>query len=484
MNYQNENNGFYHYSGDPYQQEQERARQEGSGSHYEPSYQEPAYQQPPYQQSAQSGYSYNKGPEPPKKKRRWAKITAAVLAGVLLCGAAFGVGYAAKNVFGGAGNAAGGGHISDSTTIHYSDRQGVEVQPTIVTGLEELSYTELYASNVNSTVSINVSTTQNIFGQTTQSASAGSGFIITDDGYIVTNYHVINGGTTVKVTTYDGTEYDAVVIGGEEEYDIAVVKIQAEGLTPVVIGDSSTLQVGNEVAAIGNPLGELTFSLSEGIVSCVNRLINVDGTPFNMIQTTAAVNSGNSGGPLFNRYGEVIGIVSAKYSSSNSGASVEGLGFAIPINDVISMIEDIMSNGYVTNKPFIGIVPGTFEQSMIPNSVVSEGVYVYSVESGTAAEKAGILAGDIIVSIDGKKIASVEDLNAVKKGYSAGDTVSVEYYRSNEKHTVSLTFDITPEDNTTVQQPQQPQQQPQQQYPGNYNPWDFFDYYFGNGFGW
>jgi len=357
----------------------------------------------------------------------------------------------------------------------------VEVQPTIVTGSKELSYTELYATNVNSCVSINVSTTHNIFGQTTQSASAGSGFIITPDGYIVTNYHVINGGTTVKITTYDGTEYDATVIGGEEDYDIAVVKIEAEGLTPVVIGDSSTLQVGNDVAAIGNPLGELTFSMSEGIVSCVDRLINVDGTPFNMIQTTAAVNNGNSGGPLFNRYGEVIGIVSAKYSSSSSGANVEGLGFAIPINDVIAMIEDIMSNGYVTNKPFIGIVPGTFEQSMIPNSVVSKGVYVYSVEKGSAAEKAGILAGDIIVSVGGKAVASVEDLNAAKKSYSAGDTVTVEFYRSNEKHTVPLTFDVTPED-TTVEQPQQ---QPQQQQPsggyGYYNPWDFFDYYFGSG---
>jgi len=480
MSYQDENNGFYHYSGDPYKMEQDGARQEPQrdSSGYEPSYQQPSYQQ---------SYSYQT--QQPKKKGRWKKITAAVLAGVLLCGAAFGVGFAAKNVFDGDDKigSVGSNKVSGSTTIFYSDREGVEVQPAIVTGLKELSYTELYASNVNSCVSINVSTTQNIFGQTTQSASAGSGFIITADGYIVTNYHVINGGTTVKVTTYDGTEYDATVIGGEEEYDIAVVKIEAENLTPVVVGDSSTLQVGNEVAAIGNPLGELTFSMSEGIVSCVDRLINVDGTPFNMIQTTAAVNSGNSGGPLFNKYGEVIGIVSAKYSSSSSGASVEGLGFAIPINDVIAMIEDIMSNGYVTNKPFIGIVPGTFEQSMIPNSVVSEGVYVYSVEKGTAAEKAGILAGDIIVSIDGKEITSVEDLNAVKKSYSAGDTVTVEYYRSNEKHTTSLTFDVTPED-TTVQQPQQPQQQYPQQNPNNgggyYDPWDFFDYYFGNGFGW
>ena len=469
MNYPNDNNGFYHYSGDPYKQE--RTHQEGSSAPYEPPYQEPVYCQP--------SPSYSTPPEKSGKKRRLAKITAAVFAGLLLCGVAFGVGYAAKNVFGG-NNSADAPSGDNTTTIHYSDRQGVEVHPTIVTGMKELSYTQLYASNVNSCVSINVSTTHNIFGQTTQSASAGSGFIITADGYIVTNYHVINGGTTVKVTTYDGTEYDATVIGGEEEYDIAVVKINAENLTPVVIGDSSSLQVGNEVAAIGNPLGELTFSLSEGIVSCVNRLINVDGTPFNMIQTTAAVNSGNSGGPLFNKYGEVIGIVSAKYSSSSSGASVEGLGFAIPINDVIALIEDIMANGHATNRPYFGIVPGTFEQSMIPSSVVSKGVYIYSVEKDTAAEHAGLLAGDIIVSIDGKAVSSVEDLNAMKKSYSAGDTVTIEYYRSNEKHSTSLTFDAAPEDTTT--------QQPQQQVPGNgygsYDPWDFFEYYFGNGFGW
>ena len=423
--------------------------------------------------------------QPRKKKRRWVKVTAVVLSAVLLCGAAFGVGYAAKNVFGGDDSQASDAAGSNTTTIYYSDREGVKVTPTTVTGLQELSYTQLYASNVGSCVSINVSTTQNVFGQTAQVASSGSGFIITPDGYIVTNYHVINGGTTVEVTTYDGTTYTAAVIGGDEEYDIAVLKITAENLTPVVIGDSSTLQVGNEVAAIGNPLGELTFSMSEGIISCVDRLINVDGTPFNMIQTTAAVNSGNSGGPLFNKYGEVIGIVSAKYTSSGSGDSVEGLGFAIPINDVIAMIEDIMANGYVANKPYLGITAGTFDINMIPNCVVSEGVYIYSVEANSAASKAGLLAGDIIVSVDGKAVATMNDLTALKKDYSSGDTVTIEYYRSNQRYTTELTFDRTPQDTGADEQPetQQPQQNPNSGY-GYYDPWSFFDYYFGSDFGW
>ena len=205
-------------------------------------------------------------------------------------------------------------------------------------------------------VSINITATSdpNFFGQTTQTAGAGSGFILTPDGYIVTNYHVVGDADTVKVTLYNGDSYDAQYIGGDEDYDIAVIKIEATDLPNVTLGNSDSLNVGDHVLAIGNPLGELTFSMSEGIASSVNRAIDVDGTPFNMIQVTAAINPGNSGGPLFNEYGEVVGIVSAKYSSYAS-QSVEGLGFAIPINDVAAMIQDIMTNGYVSNKAYLGI---------------------------------------------------------------------------------------------------------------------------------
>jgi serine protease Do len=220
----------------------------------------------------------------------------------------------------------------------------------------------------------------------------------------------------------------------------------------------------------------------------VDRLINVDGTPFNMIQTTAAVNSGNSGGPLFNRYGEVIGIVSAKYSSSSSGASVEGLGFAIPINDVIAMIEDIMTNGYVTNKPYLGITPGSMTKEMAAQYRydVTSGVFIYSVEKGYAAERAGLQMGDVIVKVDDKKIADVDDLNMAKKAYSAGDTAVITYYRQNEEMTVEITWDAVPEDQQATGQTQQPaQNQGGNQYGGGYysDPFSFFDYFFGNPFG-
>ena len=408
-------------------------------------------------------------PEPPKKKRRAGKILALSLAGVLAAGGIFGVGFAAKSVF--------DRQHAPSTNIYYSTREPVTVEQVKVDGSRELSFTELYAANVNSCVSINVSTTRNIFGQTTRTASAGSGFIITEDGYIVTNCHVVSGGGTVQVTLYDGTTYNGTVVGSDEEYDIAVVKIDATGLQPVVIGDSSALQVGNDVAAIGNPLGELTFSMSEGIVSCVDRLINVEGTPFNMIQVTAAVNSGNSGGPLFNRYGEVVGIVSAKYSTSSNGTSVEGLGFAIPINDVAVMIQDIITNGYVSNKPYLGVTAGTFTAQMIPNSVVSEGAYLYSVEPDSAAAKAGLLAGDIITKVGDTAIATYDDLASAKKNYRAGDSAIIEYYRANQRYTTRLTFDPLPAESTVPSQ--QPVQQPTQG-GGYFDPWQYFNDYFNS----
>ncbi len=410
-----------------------------------------------------------------RKSHRGLKVTAIALCGVLIFGGVFGLGYAAQDLI--------RSLSGKETNIYVSDREPVEVTPVAVDGKTEMSYTELYASNVNSCVSINVSETTNIFGQQAQvAASSGSGFIISKDGYIVTNYHVINGGTSVKVTLYDGTTYDAEIIGGDEEFDIAVLKISADKeLTPVVIGSSSDLQVGDDIAVIGNPLGELTFSMSEGIVSTTNRLINVDGTPFNMIQITAAVNSGNSGGPLFNMYGEVVGIVSAKLSSSSSSeASVEGLGFAIPIDDVQSMITDIIANGYVTNKPYLGIVGGTFNSNYVPNSAVSEGVYVYSVEEGGAADKAGIKAGDVITKIGDEAIASLDDITTLRKSYVSGDTVTVEFYRNNEKMTAELTFGSMPEQDETTETSSNPQQQlpSQGQY---YDPYDFFNDFFGSG---
>ena len=399
------------------------------------------------------------------KKRRGLKITAIVLAGVVALGGAFGIGYAARNIF-----------PAQQADIYVSNRQPVEVNTVAVDGKTLMSYSELYKANVNSCVSINASETQNIFGQeATVMASSGSGFIITQDGYIATNYHVINGSNHVSVTLYDGTTYDAEVVGGDEDYDIAVLKIDAENLTPVVIGDSSELNVGDDIAVIGNPLGELTFSMSEGIVSCVDREINVEGTPFDMIQITAAVNSGNSGGPLFNIYGEVVGIVSAKYSTSSNGTSVEGLGFAIPINDVLSMIEDIIENGQVTTRPYMGV--SVSNASYHPETGVSAGAYIEEVVAGGPAEAAGLQVGDVITMIDSTLITSSSDLTSAVggKSYSAGESATITFVRDGQVQTAELTFGSTTEaENTSAETNQSQQNQ-------DYNDMmdEFFDEYFG-----
>ena len=408
----------------------------------------------------------------PKKRGTAKRIVALVLCGAVLLTGAFGAGWHFSR----------GGEQDNDTEISVTERPKVDLTTVKVTGSEKLSFAEIYAANVDSCVSINVSSTgYNFFGQAVQSASSGSGFIITDDGYIVTNYHVISGGTEVSVTLNNGTTYQAQVIGGEEDYDIAVLKVDPgeTKLKSVVLGQSENLLVGEDIVAIGNPLGELTFSLSEGIVSCMNREINVDGTPFNMIQITAAVNSGNSGGPLFNTYGEVVGIVSAKYSSSSSGASVEGLGFAIPIDDVLYMIRDIMEHGQVTTRPYLGIMAAYDSQS--ERSGVRSGVYIESVVEGGPAEAADLRAGDVITMIGTTTIADRSDISSLSKDYRTGDTVTVTYVRGGEVHTTTLTFGSTldaPE--TTSQQ----NQQNQQGYPGyDYgyggNLDDFFDFYFG-----
>ena len=401
--------------------------------------------------------------------RTWVKVTALVLACAVVGGAA-GYGGAAL---------AGGSTSGGKTTINESDRTATAVQIKKVDGQTKMQPAEVYASTVNSTVSINCSSqSTNIFGQTTQSASSGSGFIISQDGYIVTNYHVINGASSVKVTLYNGNTYDATVIGGDSDYDVAVLKINAAGLTPVTLGNSADVNVGDSVLAIGNPLGELTFSMSGGYVSSCNRAINVDGTPFNMIQVDCSINPGNSGGPLMNLYGEVVGIVSAKYSSY-SDTTVEGIGFAIPISDVQTIITDIMENGQVTDKAYMAIKAGSMTEQMAAqyNIDVTKGVFVYAVEKGGAGEKAGLQLGDVITKLNDTDITSMSDLSMAKKSYKAGDTVTLTVWRGGQEITLSLTFDQQPQ-TTGTEGDSSNQNQGQQDSYG-----DLYDYFFGRGNG-
>ena len=389
--------------------------------------------------------------------------------------------------FGIKGGAAGGGAVwaasryggGNESEINVSSRPATQVSLREVDGKTPLSDAEVYAANVNSVVSIRTSATAgyNFYGQPVETASAGSGFVLSKDGYILTNYHVVKGAETVTVTMYNGDEFSAQYIGGEEDYDIAVIKVEAENLQPVTLGDSGELNVGDHVLAIGNPLGELTFSMSGGMVSCVDRAINVDGTPFNMIQTDTSINPGNSGGPLFNQYGEVVGIVSAKYSQSSNGTTVEGLGFAIPMNDVFSMVKDIMTNGYVSNRAYLGITPQTMTESWAAqfHYEVTSGVFINYVEPDSAADKAGLKMGDVITKVDDTVVKSVEDLNLAKKKYSAGDTATLEVYRPEGSVTVEITWGAAPKE-------EQVQQEQTQQYPGNRNDNSGNGGYYGNPF--
>ena len=397
-------------------------------------------------------------------KKSGVKVTALLLACALVGGGAG---------FGGAALARSVG-VGGGTAIHQSDRTVQEVTVKKVTGQTLMTPAEVYASTVGSVVSINCSAVStNIFGQRVESASSGSGFVITQDGYIVTNHHVVASASSVKVTMYDGKEYSAAVVGSDSDYDVAVLKVETTGLQPVTLGNSADVNVGDTVLAIGNPLGELTFSMSQGIVSCCDRAINVSGTPFNMIQVDASINPGNSGGPLMNLYGEVVGIVSAKYSSY-SNTAVEGLGFAIPIGDVQAVITDIMENGQITSKPSMGITAGTMTRQMATQYQIDKdnGVFVYSVDKGGAGEKAGLRMGDVITKVDSMEITSMEDLTAAKKGHRAGDTVTVTYYRDGQSFTTELTFDAKAE---STQQEQQTPQNGQ----GSSGWGSLYDYFFG-----
>ena len=425
-----------------------------------------------------NSFQYHSGPQQPvqemkpvKKNRMGLRITALALCCALLGGAV------------GGGVAYYAGNRPGETSVNVSSRPATQVSVNTVDGKNAMSDAEVYAAGVNSVVSINVTGTSgtNFFGQAVQTASAGSGFILTKDGYIVTNYHVVKDGETVKVTLYSGDEYEAKYVGGDEDYDIAVIKVEAADLQPVTLGDSGSLNVGDHVLAIGNPLGELTFSMSGGMVSCVNRAINVDGTPFNMIQTDASINPGNPGGPLFNQYGEVVGIVSAKYSSTGN-ESVEGLGFAIPINDVFAMIQDIMTNGYVTNKPYLGVTAGTMTEQMAAQYRydITSGVFIYSVEEDSAADQAGLKMGDVITKVDGTAITSMEDLTVAKKQYSAGDTCTLTVYREGQETTVELTWGAVPADQQSNVSSEEQTQDNSQSGNGYMNPNDLFNYFFGN----
>ncbi len=343
---------------------------------------------------------------------------------------------------------------------------------------------QVYAQNVNAVVAIsNQATTANIYGQVTETASSGSGFIISEDGYVVTNYHVVQGASKLTVMLYDGTEYEAAVVGYDSANDMAVLKVQAAGLPCVKLGSSADLIVGDQVVAIGNPLGELTNTLTVGYVSATDRDISTGGALINMIQTDAAINSGNSGGPLFNMKGEVVGITTAKYSgTTGSGAAIEGISFAIPIDDVIKKVTDLRDYGYLTGA-YLGITVSDTDPTYAEYFGIPAGAYVRSVEPGNCAAKAGMKAKDVIVKLGSYEVSNLNDLSRALDHYKAGDTVKIVVYRGGGQETLEVTLDERPQVNNSDVPTQGPAQEPTQDnaVPEQGSLEEWWNYFFGNG---
>ncbi len=306
-------------------------------------------------------------------------------------------------------------------------------------GKQALKTYEIAAEVGPAVVAITTEVVTSIFGRLTTAQSAGSGILFTDDGYVLTNSHVIEGAKLITIVTEAGDSFEARLVGMDKRTDLAVLKISTDQELPyAVFGDSDQLVRGELAVAIGNPLGELAGTVTVGVISALNRQITIDQVTMNLIQTDAAINAGNSGGALVNSYGEVIGINSAKKAASG----VEGLGFAIPINDAKPVIEQLINDGYVTGRPVIGISGESVPEQIGARYDWPLGVYVGVVQPGSAAEDAGIREGDIIVAFGGEVVASVNDINRLKEEYRAGDRVTIEIFRTEDKSKQTLTLTL------------------------------------------
>ena len=346
-----------------------------------------------------------------------------------------------------------GGTFGGAVSGYYLGLQNAESSASSTTAAVSVSTpqfaTQLASTTTNSINSIyekyksavvgirNNGTTTNAFGQTTPFAASGTGFIISPDGYILTNNHVVDGAKKVTVTLFDEKSYAASIVGTAPDNDIALLKIDASGLTTVQLGNSDNLIVGESIFAIGNPLGELTYTVTAGIVSAENRDFNEDGNPIKMFQTDVAINPGNSGGPMFNMNGEVVGISTAKYSSTG----IEGIGFAIPINDAVKIATQLKETGHASSRPYLGISAADASSRPDNTGGVSTGVYVAAVDPNGGSAKAGVQKGDIITALGDKNIKSMTDLVSALKAFNAGDTVKVTVSRNDNTIILSVTLD-------------------------------------------
>ena len=377
-------------------------------------------------------------PEAPKPKKgsHGAKIVAVAVACALV---------------GGVGGSAMTAYLLDQHTTNTQTQVAAETptedENVVVnrvvhtnTGDKNLTPKEVYDMYVDSTVGITTTGTTSNGYWTSEFSASGSGFIISEDGYIVTNHHVIEGAETVTVHRLDGSaSYDALLVGSDAASDLAVLKVEAQGLTAAEFGDSALVQVGDVALAIGNPLGEqLPGTMTDGIISYIDRSVTVDGYEMQLIQTSAALNSGNSGGALLNEYGQVVGVTTLKMSSNWD--TIEALGFAIPTATVKEIVDDLIAHGAVSGRPTIGIT--VCAVSALPpeeaEGLPQDGLYVVSVEEGSDALEQGLRAGDVILEANGTEVSTIEDLNDQKTGLSVGDALTLTVFRDGETFTVEI----------------------------------------------
>ncbi len=382
--------------------------------------------------------------QPPKKKKKFngKRVARSAVALVLAAAMGFAGGFVGAK-FGGSGKVVIQ-QVAPSSTADSAS--GSDSSITAASSSGSSLTTEQVADLVSPSVVV-ITTEQVVYsqwswyGQNQVESGAGSGVIISSDGYILTCAHVVDGASTITVTI-DDKDYTATLVGEDTTSDIAVIKIDADGLTPATVGNSDSLKVGQSVMAVGNPLGELGGTVTGGMISALNRSVTIQGSSsvntMSLIQMDASVSPGNSGGGLFNMNGELVGIVNAKSSSSDA----EGLGFAIPINDAIKVAQELLENGYVTGRPYLGItyLAVTDAQTASQLGVNAYGVYVVEVVKGGPAEKAGLQAGDRIVSVDGTEIASKDDLGTLMQKHAAGDTLSITIARDGQMQTVNVTL--------------------------------------------
>ena len=393
-----------------------------------------------------NGYSYSSAPQqsPVPQKKKGSKVLLRVLACVGVAALGFGGGL------GGAVVASRAGLTGNQVVVQQVERS------TDATAAGSTDGTSMSVQQIASVVSpsvVAITTEQMVstntwFGGSYVQSGAGSGVIISQDGYIVTCAHVVSGANNITVQLADGTEYTATVVGQDSTSDVAVLKIEATGLTPAVIGDSDSLAVGETTIAVGNPLGTLSNTVTNGIVSALNREVTVQGNDMNLIQTSASISPGNSGGGLFNANGELIGIVNAKSSSSDA----EGLGFAIPINTAMEMAKQMIEKGYVA-RPAMGVTVITINdaQTAMQYGVSNYGVYIYQIASGSGAEKGGLKLGDRIISIDDVAVSSASDVQKYCQSKEVGDTVTLQVERDGKVISCEVTLGESTQSTATAE---------------------------------